>query len=101
MRNLAFLFALPLLAANPPARFAEHTIASDLPGGYQVVIADLNRDGKPDLIGLASGMKELVWFENPSWERHVIAGDLSRMINCVVVESASSLEIVVASEFAN
>ena len=78
MRRLLVLFAMPLLAAGPPPVFTEHTIASDLRGGYQVVVADLNKDGKPDLIALASGMPELVWFENPTWERHVIArtGDI-------------------------
>ena len=91
--------AVPLLAAA--ANFSEHTIASDLRGGYQVVPADLNRDGKPDLIALASGLTELVWFENPGWERHVIPTGMTRMINCVVLESGGVLEIVVASEFAN
>lgn len=67
--------------AAPPARFAEHTVASGLNGGYQVVAVDVNHDGKIDLIALASGMTELVWFENPGWERHVIAGNLSGMIN--------------------
>ena len=92
----AFLAALPLLAAGPPA-FTEHTIAGDLKGGYQVVVADLNHDGRPDLIALASGLHELLWFENPGWQRHVLATNQNRMINCVVVGD----EIVVASEFAN
>src|SRR5215471_19352345 len=52
--------------------FREHTIATDLTGGYQVVVSDINHDGKPDLIALASGLSELVWFENPGWQRHVI-----------------------------
>src|ERR1700683_2861294 len=68
-------------AAAGPARFVEHTVATGLKGGYQVVAVDVNHDGKPDLIALASGMTELVWFENPGWERHVIAGNLSGMIN--------------------
>src|SRR5579872_6331888 len=88
-----FLLALPLAAAD----FTAHTIASDLRGGYQVVVADLNHDGKPDLIALGSGMTELVWYENPTWQRHVIAGGLSRMINCAVIGD----DIVVASEFSN
>ena len=69
------------LSAAPPARFAEHTVATGLKGGYQVVAIDMNHDGKPDLVALASGMTELVWFENPGWQRHVIAGNLSGMIN--------------------
>ncbi len=96
-RSFLLLAAVPLLAAAPPAHFTEHTIATGLKGGYQVVVADLNRDGKPDLIALASGMPELVWYENPTWERHVIAGGLNRMINCAVMDG----QIVVASEFSN
>jgi hypothetical protein len=68
------------------AKFAEHTVATDLIGGYQVVVSDINRDGKPDLIALASGMKELVWFENPGWQRHVLAANLSGPINCAAAD---------------
>ncbi|MEO8127861.1 MAG: FG-GAP repeat protein, partial [Bryobacteraceae bacterium] len=66
-------------AIGADSTFVEHTLANDLKGGYQVVVADMNHDGKPDLIALASGMKDLIWFENPRWERHVIAGNLHRM----------------------
>ncbi len=90
----------PLLGAEAPANFSARTIASDLRGGYQVVVADLNRDGKPDLIALGSNMSELVWYENPTWERHVIASGLSSMINCVVIDQGGVFEIVLASEFA-
>jgi len=62
-------------------RFTEHTVATGLTGGYQVAAVDMNHDGKTDLVALASGMTELVWFENPGWQRHVIAGNLSGMIN--------------------
>lgn len=72
-------------------------IASDLRGGYHLAVADLNHDGRPDLIALGSGMKELIWFENPGWQRHVLASGVNRMINCVVAGN----EIVLASEFNN
>ena len=85
MRRLStLLLSLPLLAAAP-AVFVEHTIANDLKGGYQVVAADLNHDGRPDLIALDSGMSELVWYENPGWQRHVLAAGQKGMINCAVV----------------
>ena len=95
------LFATALVASaadGPPLlRFREHTIANDLAGGYQVVAADLNHDGKPDLIALSTRAHELVWFENPTWERHVLASGVNHMINCVVAGD----EIVLASEFDN
>ena len=62
-------------------QFIDHTIATDLDGGYQVVATDMNSDGRPDLIALAPRLNELIWFENPSWARHVIASNLSGMIN--------------------
>jgi len=82
-------------------QFREHTIATDLKGGYQVIAADLNRDGKPDLIALASDMPELVWYENPGWQRHVIAGSFAKMINLVVLESGGEPLIVLASGFSS
>lgn len=72
---------IAMTAFGEPARFREHTIATGLKGGYQVVPADLNGDGKPDLIALASGMSELAWYENPGWQRHVIAGGFQSPIN--------------------
>src|SRR5262245_27046468 len=53
-------------------RFTTHTIDTGLTDGYQVVVQDLNRDGKPDIIALASGLTELRWYQNPGWEKHVL-----------------------------
>ena len=101
------LFALLVICrggtAQAQVKFQEHTLATDLRGGYQVVIADLNHDQKPDIIALASGMKELVWFENPGWTRHVIINNGSSMINCAAydVDGDGIPEIALAQEFAN
>jgi len=101
---MILLFSALLCASLAQAQqFKEHTIATGLKGGYQVVIADLNKDGRPDIIALASGMTELVWFENPTWERHVLAKDLKRMINVAALDTDGDgiPELVVAHEFAN
>jgi hypothetical protein len=81
VRYIPGILICSALCAAPPVRFAEHTVATGLTGGYQVVAVDMNHDGKLDLVALASGMTELVWFENPGWQRHVIARNLSGMIN--------------------
>ncbi len=92
---------MPLLAgaAAPLPKFREHLIASDLKGGYQVVPFDVNRDGRVDLIALSSGMPDLVWFENPGWQRRTLARGLSRMINLAACPEMD--EIVVAHAFEN
>lgn len=78
---LLIAFLLSGAAVKPLPTFRTHVITTELKGGYQVVATDLNKDGRPDLIALASGMSELIWFENPGWKRHVLAGGLSRLIN--------------------
>jgi hypothetical protein len=65
-----------------PWNFVEHTVATGLRGGYQVVASDINKDGKTDLLAVATGPKiDLVWFENPSWTPHVMASGYPSMIN--------------------
>jgi hypothetical protein len=101
LRLIAFTLLCTALRAAPPVRFAEHTVATGLTGGYQVVAVDMNHDGKLDLVALASGMTELVWFENPGWQRHVIAGNLSGLINLAAwdVDRDGIPEIALASGF--
>ena len=41
-------------------------------GAYAVNTADFNNDGKLDVIANSLGARELAWYENPTWERHVI-----------------------------
>ena len=40
------------------------------PGAYQVELADINGDGKPDIIAL--GGNTCAWYENPSWKKRVV-----------------------------
>ncbi|MDX1980398.1 MAG: FG-GAP-like repeat-containing protein [Bryobacteraceae bacterium] len=97
------LLALIAVSALAQVRFEEKTLASDLKGGYQLIATDLNKDGRPDLIALASGMKDLYWFENPGWQRHVLAAGLNRMINTAPLDTNGDgiPELLVAHEFAN
>src|SRR5689334_12495770 len=97
----ATVLGLALPPVNPPANFAAHEIATGLTGGYQVIAVDLNRDGRLDLVALASGLPELAWFENPSWKRHVIASGMTGLINVAAAELDGDgiPELAVASGF--
>jgi hypothetical protein len=66
--------------------FEVHEIATGMVDGYQIVVADLNGDGRLDLLPVASGLDEIAWFENPGWQRHVITGDLTRPENVDVYD---------------
>ncbi len=93
--------AAPPAPTDPPAPFYPHIVASGLRGGYQVVAADVNKDGKVDLIGLGAQMTELLWYENPYWTPHVITRDARRMINMAAADTDRDgiPEIALAYEF--
>lgn len=89
-------------SAAAPVPFQEHVVAQQIAGGYQVIASDLNNDGKLDLIGFGVSAKgDLAWYENPSWTPHVIASDLSQMINAAArdIDGDGIPEIGIASGF--
>jgi len=52
-------------------RWQAHTVAK-IPNGYQVAVADVNGDGKPDILALSSVENIVEWYENPSWKARPI-----------------------------
>ncbi len=63
------------LAQQWPAQVIE----ANLPETRTICAADFNGDGRPDLLGTASGGALVVWYENvgatgkpPAWQKHVI-----------------------------
>lgn len=106
MKTMKPLLALfPLLSyaafAAAPAHFTAQVVANDLKYGYQLAAVDVNHDGRKDLIAVDERASELVWYENPTWQRHVIATGLSRMINldCYDIDGDGVPEIILAAHF--
>jgi FG-GAP-like repeat len=56
---------------SPPTKFERIVIDSNFPGGYQVEVADVNGDKKPDIVAL--GGSTLAWYENPTWKKRVVS----------------------------
>lgn len=69
---LALLTLAPPALAAEPLRFQRVVIDGNFPGGYQVEVADVNGDKKPDIVAL--GGSTLAWYENPTWTKRVISG---------------------------
>lgn len=77
------------LSGSPPpgpVEFRHHVIEAKIPGGYAVAVADMNKDGKPDVIGVTQRVPEVAWHENPTWQRHVIAEGLPQIVNLAVAD---------------
>src|SRR5215210_1685015 len=56
--------------AAQPLRFERVVIDGDFPGGYQVEVADVNGDKKPDVV--AVGGATCAWYENPGWKKRIV-----------------------------
>ena len=67
-------------APSGPVQFTTHVITDQIRGGYSVAIADVNHDGKLDIIPVAAGSPEFAWYENPTWEKHVMLNEKRAML---------------------
>lgn len=97
---VCLLIASSLHAGDLP-RFKGHTVTDSLKFGYQLVATDLTGDGRKDLIAIDEGATELAWFENPTWDRHVLATDVPRPLNvaCHDIDEDGIPEAVLAYRF--
>jgi hypothetical protein len=59
-------------AAKPGSavQFRSQEIAADFGIGYAVATGDVNGDGRTDVVAINA--TDLVWFEAPTWQKHVI-----------------------------
>jgi hypothetical protein len=76
---LAVLFTAPLPAA---VKFRTQEIQNNFGVVYAVLIADVNRDQKPDIVAI--NPTQVVWFENPSWAKHVILDGATKKDNVCI-----------------
>ena len=98
---LACLLLNSRISAQDLPRFQEHIISKAVKFGYQLVAVDLNGDGKKDLIAVDERADEVAWFENPTWERHVLARNVPRPLNatCYDIDGDGIPEVILAYRF--
>ena len=91
----------PVQPSSDPVQFRTHVIEAEMPGGYAVMVTDMNDDGRPDIAGLTSRIKELPWYENPSWDRHVLVQDINGLVNMAAhdIDGDGIPEIAIENEF--
>jgi hypothetical protein len=88
-----------------PAGFSQEperiVIDGHFPGAYQVEVADVNGDKKPDVI--AVGGSTCAWYENPSWTKRVVTGpkETPGIISSATadIDGDGKAEIAIAYEF--
>jgi hypothetical protein len=82
LRRLVLAAGIGALASGAALpEFRATTPISGLKSGYQLVLVDMNKDGKKDLIVVDERANDIAWYENPTWTRHVILENVPRVIN--------------------
>jgi hypothetical protein len=73
--SLAFLTALGISIYGAEIKFRAVDVDKSIEIGYGIAAADVNGDKKLDLVLVDKNL--IVWYENPSWQKHIIAEKLT------------------------
>jgi hypothetical protein len=79
----AIAAAVVLGGQTPAAKFRAQAIATEFGVGYAVVTGDMNGDKRTDIVAINA--TDLVWFQAPTWEKHVIIGKGSTVADNVTL----------------
>lgn len=82
-------------------RFVQTVVESDFGIGYAVSVTEVNGDGKIDIVAI--NPTQAVWFENPTWKKHVITEGLTKKDNvCIApydIDGDGKLDLALGAEW--
>jgi hypothetical protein len=78
----ALMGARVLAADLPEPKFRAVTIDDKIQIGYGVTTADVDGDGKTDIV--LADKTQFVWYRNPKWEKYILAENLTKQDNVCI-----------------
>ena len=94
-------FALSLSQEVTP-RFKEQVVDPGVGVGYAVTVADINHDGKTDIIVVTENPDQVVWYENPSWKKRIIVEGTPKLPVCIQpldVDGDGKVELILGADW--
>lgn len=82
MLSLTLVVLVVPHAFGQAPQFKAETIDDAIKIGYGLAIGDVNGDGKVDI--LLADKTDIVWYQNPSWQKHVMASRLTLKDNVCI-----------------
>ncbi len=106
MLRLPFVFVLLLssvgFSQNRQLSFKEQIIDPNVGVGYAITVADINHDGKTDIVVATENPDQVVWYENPSWTRRTIVSGFPKLPVCVQaldVDGDGKVELILGADW--
>jgi hypothetical protein len=99
--RVALVATIALLPLKAAVSFRPHEIQSNFGVVYAVLTADMNKDSKLDIVAI--NPTQTVWFENPSWTKHVILDGVTKKDNVCIdvndVDGDGSIDIALGADW--
>lgn len=73
----AVFLSLSAIAAPPEPTFRPTNVDTNIAIGYGLALADVDGDHRTDI--LLCDKSQIAWYQNPSWQKHVIAEKLTSL----------------------
>ncbi len=96
------LLSTAAFSQTKPLSFKEQIIDPNVGVGYAVTVADINDDGKLDVVVVTENPDQVVWYENPSWTRRTIVSGFPKLPVCVQaldVDGDGKVELILGADW--
>jgi len=99
---LSVSLTLLCMAQESVPKFKEQVVDPNVGVGYALTVADLNGDGKTDIVVVTEQPDQVVWYENPSWKRRIVVEKEPKLPVCIQaldVDGDGKLELMLGADW--